>query len=149
MTPDQKAEALRLADALRMQTRTMRLAGQFDAVVETMEASDVLLRTLAAEPPPCIGNDPLCPCQDGLACHYKDVGNTKAFPIPPLETEPHESPSPTFDAWWDSDKCESADNPFRRDSAAYWAWAGWQAATFAERERLKAQSVAHHREVTP
>lgn len=21
---------------------------------------------------PCIGLDPLCPCQDGLACHYRD-----------------------------------------------------------------------------
>ena len=31
---------------------------------------------------PCIGNDPLCPCQDGLACHYKDAGNTKGWPIP-------------------------------------------------------------------
>jgi hypothetical protein len=29
----------------------------------------------------CIGRDPLCPCQDGLACHYKDAGKTKAFPI--------------------------------------------------------------------
>ena len=31
-----------------------------------------------------------------------------------------------FDAWWDSDKPELVDNPFRPDSAAYWAWAGWQ-----------------------
>ena len=41
----------------------------------------------------------------------------------------------TFDQWWDSDKPELADNPYRTDSAAYWAWAGWQAATLAERER--------------
>jgi len=31
----------------------------------------------------CIGKDPLCPCQDGDACHYKDVGDTKAWPVPP------------------------------------------------------------------
>ena len=30
----------------------------------------------------CIGNDPLCPCQDGLACHYKDYGKSKGWPIP-------------------------------------------------------------------
>ena len=31
----------------------------------------------------CIGGDPLCPCQDGLACHYRDTADgTKAFPLP-------------------------------------------------------------------
>jgi len=29
---------------------------------------------------PCVGSDPLCPCQDGLACHYRDYGKTKAMP---------------------------------------------------------------------
>ena len=34
---------------------------------------------------PCIGNDPRCPCQDGLLCHYVDdpVGKTPAMTIPP------------------------------------------------------------------
>ncbi len=32
-----------------------------------------------------------------------------------------------FNAWWDSDVMPSA-NPFAEGSAAYWAWAGWQAA---------------------
>ena len=32
--------------------------------------------------PPCIGKDPLCPCQDGDACHYKDSGETKAMRSP-------------------------------------------------------------------
>lgn len=32
--------------------------------------------------PPCIGNDPLCPCQDGDVCHYVDWKGTKAMPIP-------------------------------------------------------------------
>ncbi len=31
----------------------------------------------------CIGGDPLCPCQDGGACHYRDAGSTKGLPIPP------------------------------------------------------------------
>jgi hypothetical protein len=34
----------------------------------------------------CIGNDPLCPCQDGDACHYRDAGKgktfTRAWPVP-------------------------------------------------------------------
>ena len=44
-------------------------------------------------------------------------------------------PVAAFDQWWDSDKPELADNPYRTYSAAYWAWAAWQAATLAERER--------------
>jgi hypothetical protein len=36
----------------------------------------------------CIGKDPTCPCQDGLACHYKDYPAedgwpaVKGWPIP-------------------------------------------------------------------
>jgi hypothetical protein len=32
-----------------------------------------------------------------------------------------------FNDWWDSDY-DPTGNPFRQDSAAYWAWAGWKAA---------------------
>ena len=35
-----------------------------------------------AERPPCIGRDPLCPCQDGDACHYVATKKTKAWPVP-------------------------------------------------------------------
>jgi HJR/Mrr/RecB family endonuclease len=36
----------------------------------------------------------------------------------------------TFDEWWDSEAADSqSDNPYRPDSAAYWAYAGWVAAT--------------------
>jgi hypothetical protein len=42
-----------------------------------------LLTTPAVEP--CIGKDRLCPCQDGDACHYKDCGDTKAWPVPAVE----------------------------------------------------------------
>jgi hypothetical protein len=31
----------------------------------------------------CIGNDPMCPCQDGDACHYRDAADgTKGWPLP-------------------------------------------------------------------
>ena len=36
--------------------------------------------------------------------------------------------SQAFNDWWDSDY-DPTGNPFRQDSAAYWAWAGWKAAT--------------------
>jgi len=32
-----------------------------------------------------------------------------------------------FSNWWDSDYDDST-NPYEKDSFAYWAWAGWQAA---------------------
>jgi len=36
-------------------------------------------------------------------------------------------PSVAFDEWWNGDNDEST-NPFRLESGAYWAWAGWKAA---------------------
>jgi hypothetical protein len=38
-----------------------------------------------------------------------------------------DKPSASFNAWWNSDVMSPA-NPFAEGSAAYWAWAGWQAA---------------------
>jgi hypothetical protein len=32
-----------------------------------------------------------------------------------------------FNDWWDSDSLVE-DNPFRRESPAFWAWEGWNAA---------------------
>jgi len=32
-----------------------------------------------------------------------------------------------FNDWWDSDYDDST-NPYEKDTFAYWAWAGWQAA---------------------
>lgn len=37
-------------------------------------------------PPPCIGSDPLCPCQDGDACHYRDTPGSAAMPVPSAGT---------------------------------------------------------------
>jgi hypothetical protein len=36
-------------------------------------------------------------------------------------------PSVAFDEWWNGNHDENT-NPFRPDSGAYWAWAGWKAA---------------------
>ena len=40
-------------------------------------------------PPPCIGNDPTCPCHDGLWCNYVDdpKTGTKGFKIPAVAPE--------------------------------------------------------------
>ena len=38
-----------------------------------------------------------------------------------------DKPSTNFNEWWDSYRHDPA-NPFSEGSAAYWAWAGWQAA---------------------
>jgi hypothetical protein len=38
-----------------------------------------------------------------------------------------------FNNWWNSDDLLK-DNPYRKDSPAYWAWEGWCAAVNAERE---------------
>ena len=32
----------------------------------------------------------------------------------------------TFDEWWDKD-IDDSENPYRKDSPIYWAYAGWQA----------------------
>ena len=38
-----------------------------------------------------------------------------------------DKPSDSFNAWWDVNY-EDLANPFEKDSAAWWAWAGWKAA---------------------
>ena len=69
---------------------------------------------------------------DSVGCGtiYKTAGENRV----PLYTTPPaaqwDKPSASFNDWWDSDSDSKADsaNPFRNGSAAYWAWAGWQAA---------------------
>lgn len=34
----------------------------------------------------------------------------------------------TFNRWWDADYDDTG-NPYRKESPAYWAWAGWKAAS--------------------
>lgn len=38
-----------------------------------------------------------------------------------------------FNKWWNSDGLVE-DNPFNRDTPAFWAWEGWVAGVKAERE---------------
>ena len=40
------------------------------------------LSKAAVPPASCIGRDPVCPCQDGDPCHYRDTTTTKAMSIP-------------------------------------------------------------------
>jgi hypothetical protein len=46
--------------------------------------------------------------------------------------EQWDTPSEAFNDWWDSDYDDSH-NPYERDSFAYWAWVGWQAALAQEK----------------
>jgi len=38
-----------------------------------------------------------------------------------------------FNRWWNADGLVE-DNPYTRDTPAFWAWEGWQAGVAAERE---------------
>lgn len=40
-----------------------------------------------------------------------------------------------FNKWWNTDGLVE-DNPYERDTPAFWAWEGWQAAIAAERKPL-------------
>jgi hypothetical protein len=40
-----------------------------------------------------------------------------------------------FNKWWNADQgYDGVTNPYRSDSAVYWAWEGWQAAMKVERK---------------
>ena len=41
--------------------------------------------------------------------------------------EQWDTPSEAFNAWWNGEYDDST-NPYEKDTFAYWAWAGWQAA---------------------
>lgn len=45
--------------------------------------------------------------------------------------------SKDFNDWWNADSLVE-DNPFRRESPAFWAWEGWNAGVAAEREACAA-----------
>jgi hypothetical protein len=40
----------------------------------------------------------------------------------------------TFNDWWNEGEVSPGDNPYTHETAAYWAWEGWQAGAKAERE---------------
>lgn len=57
-------------------------------------------------------------------------GRAKTLHVRPLYTTPQrqwDKPGTSFNDWWNGDYDDAA-NPFEKDSAAYWAWAGWKAA---------------------
>jgi hypothetical protein len=47
-----------------------------------------------------------------------------------------------FNKWWDSDGLVE-DNPYGRDTPAFWAWEGWQAGVEAEREKVAQWMMQH------
>jgi hypothetical protein len=47
-----------------------------------------------------------------------------------------DTPDQPFNDWWDADYDDSA-NPFDKESPAYWAWAGWQAALHTKRQLVE------------
>ena len=41
--------------------------------------------------------------------------------------EQWDTPSEAFNDWWNGEY-DGSTNPYEKDTFAYWAWAGWQAA---------------------
>lgn len=62
-------------------------AWKYHRVEDNAKQAITALREALAQPEqePCVGKDLRCPCQDGDACHYKDCGDTKAWPVPQAE----------------------------------------------------------------
>jgi hypothetical protein len=54
------------------------------AVISRLREALEYVTRRKSESSPCIGNDPLCPCQDGDQCHYQ---GPDAWPIPPKKEE--------------------------------------------------------------
>ena len=72
--------------------------------------------------------EPTCPdCK--AAVLYECVACSSNNYPPKQQAKPvaWDKPSTSFNDWWNGDY-DDAKNPFEKDSAAYWAWAGWQAA---------------------
>ena len=63
-------------------------------------------------------------------CVTIDVGDVIAALRTAVEQQAEpvawDKPSASFDQWWNGDYEDPA-NPFEKDSAVYWAWAGWKA----------------------
>ena len=54
---------------------------------------------------------------------------------PVHETKIWDKPSDAFNAWWDGEYDDST-NPYEKDTFAYWAFAGWQAALAPPEQEL-------------
>ena len=55
--------------------------GKYDDLVSTQQSVSEG-RQFTESVKKCIGNDPLCPCQDGDMCHYE---GPNAWPVPDLD----------------------------------------------------------------
>jgi hypothetical protein len=69
-------------------------------------------------------------CEDFDDPYVQAVFRARRTTPPAAQPEQWDKPSASFNEWWDSDSESKVNstNPFRNGSAAYWAWAGWQAA---------------------
>ena len=83
---DPKLEALVEASKVLLKLlAAVDVEGDSSDVYAVGVGEEVLRTALAAiepspEHPPCVGRDPLCPCQDGGdACHYLTVGDSPAM----------------------------------------------------------------------
>ena len=54
---------------------------QNEGICKAIDALKIIDTQPQQQAEPCVGKDPRCPCQDGDACHYKDCGGTKAWPV--------------------------------------------------------------------
>jgi hypothetical protein len=78
------------AGQMREYARAARAEAQNAAIELAHKVARLEARAALAQPAgPCIGNDPLCPCQDGAACHYKDTPTTKGWPVSAAPTFNH------------------------------------------------------------
>jgi len=69
-------------EALELALHALHTKGEHHPrVYESIYAIQTVLAQPEQQAEPCIGKDPRCPCQDGDACHYKDCGGTKAWPV--------------------------------------------------------------------
>ena len=107
---------------------TLKMALDF-LMTRRMGAEAVIeaLNEALAQPPLPVQPEPSSECnpQDlcaGCRCKYGAQP-----PLPVQETVAWDKPSDNFNEWWDSNYEDPA-NPFEKDSAAWWAWAGWKAA---------------------
>jgi hypothetical protein len=94
---------------------------------QAITALRTALKQAAQQAEPCVGKDPRCPCQDGDACHYKDCGSTKAWPVPqaePVAREDFEKWAKSLPNYMDISRFEAGYSDCNTD----YAWAAWKAA---------------------
>ena len=70
-----------MADEIEQLRAGLKCISEGDRPESSQWLADEILagRFVTTKVKPCIGNDPLCPCQDGLMCHYE---GPDAWPLP-------------------------------------------------------------------